>query len=466
MYTGKDLLAWGYNPGKWFKEALDYANQHQLSESAFKEYIESVAPKMIPPHSKAVSFHQKIKADSPEEEQNIQRVLESMETLMITPTLIGGAVMPDACPTGEKGQIPVGGVAIAKNAIHPAMHSADICCSVMVTNLGYIAPKKVLDTAHSVTHFGGGGRTDFSSLPQAFTKQLAANPFLNDEKSVEFAHYHLGTQGDGNHFLFVGQSQKTGETMVVTHHGSRGLGAYLYQKGMKTAEKFRKEISPLTLTTNAWIPFDTEAGKAYWEALQLVREWTKMNHQTIHQAISNQLNIDYSTRFWNEHNFVFKDGDLFYHAKGATPLDDKFVPDSHHGLRLVPLNMSEPVLIIKGQTTQNNLGFAPHGAGRNLSRTQHKKKNAQFTDQQLFEQETQGLDIRFYSNKIDISELPSAYKNAETVKRQMQEFGLGEIVDEIIPYGCIMAGDWQYNAPWRVRARNKNRPKNNAHRSP
>jgi tRNA-splicing ligase RtcB len=126
---------------------------------------------------------------------------------------------------------------------------------------------------------------------------------------------------------------------------------------------------------------------------------------------------------------------------------------------LVPLNMSEPVLIIKGQTTQNNLGFAPHGAGRNLSRTQHKKKNAQFTDQQLFEQETQGLDIRFYSNKIDISELPSAYKNAETVKRQMQEFGLGEIVDEIIPYGCIMAGDWQYNAPWRVRARNKNRPK-------
>jgi hypothetical protein len=35
------------------------------------------------------------------------------------------------------------------------------------------------------------------------------------------------------------------------------------------------------------------------------------------------------------------------------------------------------------------------------------------------------------------------------VKRQMEEFGLGEVLDEIMPYGCIMAGDWQVDAPWR-----------------
>jgi hypothetical protein len=28
----------------------------------------------------------------------------------------------------------------------------------------------------------------------------------------------------------------------------------------------------------------------------------------------------------------------------------------------------------------------------------------------------------------------------------MEEFGLGEVLDEIIPYGCIMAGDWRRNA--------------------
>lgn len=37
--------------------------------------------------------------------------------------------------------------------------------------------------------------------------------------------------------------------------------------------------------------------------------------------------MEKENRYWNEHNFVFRDGDLFFHAKGATPLDDKFMPD-------------------------------------------------------------------------------------------------------------------------------------------
>ena len=310
-----------------------------------------------------------------------------------------------------------------------------------------------------ILYFGGGGRIEFSDLPQEFEAKLLDNRFLNSERSINFAKTHLGTQGDGNHFLFVGVSKNTGETMMVTHHGSRGFGANLYTQGMKIAEYFRKEISPKTPEKNAWIPFDTNEGKSYWDALQLVREWTKLNHSTLHNATARKLNMDPYDRFWNEHNFVFKEDDLFYHAKGATPLDDKFVPDSSDGLRLIPLNMSEPVLIVKGKTTANNLGFAPHGAGRNISRGRHKKNKAHKTIEQLFTEETQGLDIRFFSNNIDISELPSAYKNAEMVKRQMQEFGLGEVLDEIMPYGCIMAGDWEIDAPWKVKRRNKNKVK-------
>ena len=75
------------------------------------------------------------------------------------------------------------------------------------------------------------------------------------------------------------------------------------------------------------------------------------------------------------------------------------------------------------------------------------------TKEQIFAEETEGLDIRFFSNHIDISELPSAYKNAQHVQDQMKEFGLGEVVDEVLPYGCIMAGDWDIDAPWKVKAR-------------
>ncbi len=451
MITGNDLVVLGYKPGKWFKDAIVFANKNQLSGAMLFDYLESIKPmpvNHIEPFTTATHFYQNIKAETTEEAENIKSVIAAMDELMKTPTLVSGAIMPDACPTGE-GQIPVGGIAVAKNAIHPSMHSADICCSVMMTNFGMISPKIILDKAYSITHFGPGGRTEYSKLPKQLENEIKANEFLSSEHSLKLAMQHLGTQGDGNHFCFVGISKKTGETIMVTHHGSRGFGANLYKQGMKTAEKYRKQISPKTSPKNSWIPFDTNDGVEYWNALQIVRDWTKLNHETIHNAVVQELNIDFIDRFWNEHNFVFKDGDLFYHAKGATPIDDKFVPDSKNGLRLIPLNMSQPVLIVKGDTTANNLGFAPHGAGRNISRSKHKLMKSGKTIEQIFDEETKDLDIRFFSNKIDISELPSAYKNAEMVKRQMKEFSLGEVLDEIVPYGSIMAGDWEANAPWR-----------------
>jgi len=386
----------------------------------------------------------------------VEAVHRHMEELMKTPTILEGAVMPDACPAGGKGSIPVGGVVAAKNAIHPAMHSADICCSVMMTSFGHIDPKKVLDAAHKVTHFGGGGRKTGGFEPtKELVDRMQGNYFLRDEKSQFLAKSHLGTQGDGNHFLFVGQSAETGETIMVTHHGSRGLGAHLYKQGMAKAESYRREISPKTLSRNAWIPYEEEHGKHYWEALQLVREWTKQNHNVLHETTCRRLKVDHTLRFWNEHNFVFKKGDVFYHAKGATPLVDEYVPDSYEGLRLIPLNMKEPVLIVKGKATANNLGFAPHGAGRNVSRSAHIRSLRGRKQKEVFAKETAGLDVRFYSGNIDLSELPSAYKDANAVQRQMKQFDLGEVVDRIIPYGSIMAGDWQKDAPWRKKKKKR-----------
>ncbi len=230
--------------------------------------------------------------------------------------------------------------------------------------------------------------------------------------------------------------------------------AGLYKLGMKVAEKFRRKLSPKTLKQNAWIPFDTEEGAAYWEALQLIRKWTKANHNALHQAALEGVKGQLVELFWNEHNFVFRKDNLFYHAKGATPIEADFMPDSN-GIQIVPMNMAEPILLIRGETNAQNIGFAPHGAGRNYSRSAHKRAQAGRSDADIFAQETAKIDARFYANRIDISELPSAYKSAKTVRAQMAQFELAEVVDEIIPHGCIMAGDWEYNAPWKVKARAK-----------
>lgn len=455
--NGNTLIELGFTPDKWFKDAIEHINTNQLIGEERSDYLKQYDfPPAIDLHAEAVQYSINIKADNELESENIESVKLTMDEVMKTPTVVAGSIMPDSCPAGPIGTIPVGGVVVTKNAIHPGMHSADICCSVFLTDFGMVDPKIVLDAAHSVTHFGPGGRDRDSQFrfPADLLEAFEGNTMLNEEQMISAARSHLGTQGDGNHFLFVGKSKLTGHTMMITHHGSRGPGARLFTKGMKIAEKFRKQLSPETLKQNAWIPFDTEEGQKYWAALQVIREWTKRNHTVIHDATAEKAGLTIHNRFWNEHNFVFKDEDLFYHAKGATPLNEKFMPDIT-GPRLIPLNMAEPILIVNGESTTNNLGFAPHGAGRNMSRTKHKKSKVDQTIEEIFDEETEGLDVRFFSKEIDISELPSAYKNAKAVREQMDEFGLGTVIDEVMPYGSIMAGDWQVNAPWKVKKRLK-----------
>ena len=449
--TGETLKAWGHIPGKDFSRLLEFAQAGLAagySEDQIKAKLEGMKPPPPPPtlplqKASDVPFHFNIEAsDDADEVKNLADVRETMMAVIRTPTVVGAAVMPDACPAGPMGTIPVGGVVAAKNAIHPGMHSADICCSVMMTDLGEIDPKAVLDAAEKVTHFGPGGRQNGKrfTLSQKLMDEFRENRFLSNPKILRMAVEHLGTQGDGNHFLFVGKSRNSGRTAIVTHHGSRGPGAVLYKLGMEAAERYRKKLSPKTLKQNAWIPADTVDGQEYWAALQLIRKWTKANHNAIHQATVEGSGAQPGDRFWNEHNFVFKRDDLFYHGKGATPAWDGYASDAT-GLTLIPLNMSEPVLVVRGKDADHALGFSPHGAGRNFSRSEHKRRMGEMTAEQALKAETEGLDIRFPAGGIDASELPSSYKNAANVVRQIDEFELAEIVDYIDPYGCMMAGD-------------------------
>jgi RNA-splicing ligase RtcB len=450
--TGKDLLALGLPPGKNFGAALAEVNRLALSGAALETFVRAMMPPPVLPLQEAPGFALHLDAETPEEIANREAVVRSMQVLMRTPTVRAGAVMPDACPAGAEGTIPVGGVVVAERAIHPGMHSADICCSLMLTEFDDAEPAAVMEAVHATTHFGAGGREAGRrfALPEALRAGFAANAFLKDGRIAAMAETHLGTQGDGNHFAFVGRSSVTGKTCLVTHHGSRGVGALLYEKGMKAAEKLRVQRSPRTLPVNAWLEAGSDEGRAYWEALQLVRRWTKLNHEVLHGATLETVAAGLVRRIWNEHNFVFRKGDLFYHAKGATPVDPAFLPDSD-GVQIVPMNMAEPVLLVKAGRAPGALGFAPHGAGRNWSRRQHLRRLGAHDEGEVFARETKGLDVRFYSGHADLAELPSAYKRAAEVRRQMAAHDLAEVVEEILPYGAIMAGDWERDAPWRKR---------------
>jgi tRNA-splicing ligase RtcB (3'-phosphate/5'-hydroxy nucleic acid ligase) len=464
VMSGQDLIDAGMSQGKWFRPALEAANK-VLSEGGSTASALDAARAFQPGPTiplravNDVDIHMNIRAEDAFEQDNIEKVSATMRALARTPVVKAAAIMPDACPAGPVGTIPVGGV-VASEAIHPGMHSADICCSMAISTFPGVDPKALLDAVHAVTHFGPGGRPRGAQIKPSETTLAAfqQNSFLQEVVGAGIEHF--ATQGDGNHFAYVGQLKSTGETALVTHHGSRAPGARLYDRGMKVANKFREQLSPETLRDNAWIPAETEEGEDYWAALQTIRQWTKENHLAIHDLTAEKLSAKVGDRFWNEHNFVFRKSDgLFYHGKGATPAFDGWAADATD-LTIIPLNMAEPILIVRGANAANGLGFSPHGAGRNFSRTGHIRRLAgeygadsrglsENNIADIMAKETAGLDVRFFSNAPDVSELPSAYKNAANVRSQIEHYGLAEVVDEVIPHGCIMAGDWQKDAPWR-----------------
>lgn len=453
MITGQHLIEWGYTPGPWFKQAIAEANRLYSGGADVRDVrlaLDGYAPSPVATlqrHARGTTpYFVNIEAEQPGDAENIASVREHMNELMRVPTIKAGAIMPDACPAGSaKGTIPVGGVVACENAIHPGFHSSDVCCSMAITVLnGDVSHREVLDAAMRTTHFGPGGRyDDIFRLPSFLLEEIDSNPFT--EPLMRHARQHYGTQGDGNHFFYVGTLASTGQVAIVTHHGSRGFGARVYKAGMRVAQYQTKKIAPSVPSHQAWIVADSDEGRDYWQALQICRKWTKENHFAIHNRTLDAAGIStlrVDGRMWNEHNFVFQKSDgLFYHAKGATPAFPGFAADTN-GLTLVPLNMSEPILLTRGRNAEHGLGFSPHGAGRNYSRTAFKKKLADGAAESGL---PPTLDARWFSGTPDVSEMPGGYKSAAQVRSQIARFGLADVVDQVLPYGCIMAGeiDWR-----------------------
>ncbi|TXM69681.1 RtcB family protein [Methylobacterium sp. WL120] len=454
--TGKTLIEWGFQPGRWFPNAIEAANrmrQEGVGDDAIFVKIQEFVPAELSMRTNNIPYGVFLDAETQAERDNLAGVNAHMDALMRVPTILAGSVMPDACPSGSQaGTIPVGGVVATKNAIHPGFHSADICCSMAVSLFKREDdPKRLLDAVQAVTHFGpvtpqSPRKTDVA-VP-AYWAEADENPFLKG--LGDFAKFHFATQGDGNHFAYVGKLASTGQLALVTHHGSRGLGAQLYKRGIAAAKRHTAIKAPKVPGHNAWIEADSDEGRAYWSALQFVRQWTRDSHYAIHDMASQKLGNAVSDRFWNEHNFVFRKTDgLYYHGKGATPSWKGFSPDDV-GYTLIPLNMSQPILVTSHRDNKGSLGFAPHGAGRNASRTQHMREGGDALKTELAELQAGGLDVRSYCGVPDHSELPSAYKNAKAVRSQIEKYDLAKVEDQILPYGSIMAGDWEKDAPWKV----------------
>ena len=134
-YTGQDLIDLGCEQGPVIGELLSVVNTSPHTRDEVRALIKQKAPAaVLPLLSEPAPCQYNITANNEIEADNVKAVKATMAEVLRTPCVVEGAVMPDACPAGPMGTIPVGGVVAAKDAIIPGMHSADICCCLLYTS--------------------------------------------------------------------------------------------------------------------------------------------------------------------------------------------------------------------------------------------------------------------------------------------------------------------------------------------
>lgn len=411
------------------------------------------------------------------EEENVNDALTKMKELSTCPIISAATLMPDTCVAGsEYGCIPVGGAIVTENQIIPNAHSSDVHCSMQATFFQSDQTlATLLDQLEKSTLFG-----PFGHLPQnqvtshpVLETDVWKNPFLKGFEDI--AKKYLRTQGDGNHFASIAEMTVTASLIktlekeghydqarglaqvdpgtiikvLVTHHGSRNLGAKVFKRGIEAAIEYTASVADRIPKTAAWLDLDTPEGKNYWEALDYLADWTKANHGVIAQSFLEKINSKELTSMSNAHNHIWKHENKVYHGKGATPAwKDK---QGRKTIGIIPLNMGSDILVVLGSDNPTFLSFAPHGAGRNQSRTdmlkpfldpKTGKKDPKKIEEELAKT-TSGLDIRWGSKKPDLSESPIGYKSPESIKAALQKYNLAEVITTLSPKGCIMAGEFE-----------------------
>ena len=100
--TGSLIREFGYQPASWWKDAIGEAGGRDFADLAeAREYLDRFAPPPAMPlrASGALRWTANIEAEDEAERANIEAVSRHMDELMRVPTVVAGAVMPDACPS-------------------------------------------------------------------------------------------------------------------------------------------------------------------------------------------------------------------------------------------------------------------------------------------------------------------------------------------------------------------------------
>lgn len=338
----------------------------------------------------------------------------------------------------------VGFTATLGDKVIPNVIGVDIGCGMLTVELGKIdIDLKALDD-FIVENIPTGGNLRKGYSEVGFIKMLKCFDELRD---LDRVYRSLGTLGGGNHFIELDRDDE-GNIYLIIHTGSRNLGlqvAKLYQqkavlacKGAADAarkaahdrlmaqgkaaelqaelERITREYASRTKTPAEYCYFEGDECEDYLHDMRMCQDFASRNRKKIAEDIMKFLGVFKANAFETLHNFIDDEGII---RKGA-------IPAHKDQIMLIPMNMRDGCLIVKGKGNDDWNNSAPHGAGRLVSRGEAKEL---FTEKE-YKEAMQGI-YTTSANISTIDESPMAYKPMDEIVRLIEP--TAEIVKIIKP---------------------------------
>ena len=329
------------------------------------------------------------------------------------------ALMPDAHL--GKGAT-VGSVIPTLGAIMPAAVGVDIGCGMRAvrTNLHRsdlpddLQPLRVTIEQRIPLSAGKYNTAYHSAGTSERVVQLearAAGEGIDPDRYAPNWRLQLGSLGSGNHFIEISLDQD-GQVWLFLHSGSRGVGNKIAQNHIKIAQKIMtKYWIALPDPDLAYLVEGTDEFWSYIREMRWAQEFAYLNRLEMMARVEDAMS-DFVPGWTVEqtidchHNYTERERhfgkDVWLSRKGAINAE----PDRWG---LIPGSMGTRSYVVQGKGNRVALNSAPHGAGRNYSRSAARKA---FTQDDL-RAAMSGIEYRDTDAFVD--EIPAAYKDIDQV---------------------------------------------------
>jgi tRNA-splicing ligase RtcB (3'-phosphate/5'-hydroxy nucleic acid ligase) len=328
------------------------------------------------------------------------------------------ALMPDAhVGLGAT----VGSVIPTLGAIMPAAVGVDIGCGMIAVRTQYDAAqlpaerRPLREAIEGAIPLSAGGSNRKVSREHT-RERLAELTRRAEEAGFEPASYakrwelQLGTLGSGNHFIEVSQDEK-GRIWLFLHSGSRSVGNRIAQHHIGVARRLR-EGEDLPDRDLAWLAEGTPEFDAYIREMRWAQHYALLNREEMMDRLVRQFEewvggpVERREEINCHHNYTEQE----HHYGEDVWLSRKGAIDASAGRPgLIPGSMGTASYVVVGRGNAEALNSAPHGAGREYSRSKARRT---FNREQLREAMA-GIEYRDTDAFID--EIPAAYKDIDRV---------------------------------------------------